>query len=166
MQAGPDLFLKNGEVQDEWKDLGGQSVAIPGLLKTMEDMLKRFGTMTLKEVSVPAIRYAKEGFGTSYTGALTMYDDSVKRKMRISEDVYKRQALEAWAAAEVLGVRALEAMEAAEALEVWAAEEVWVAEEAMEAAEALEALAVGEAMEEENSPEQPLTKHWIEEGCS
>lgn len=66
-------------------------------------------------------------------------------------------ALEAWAAAEALEVRALEA---------WAAEEVWVAEEAMEAAEALEALAVGEAMEEENSPEQPLTKHWIEEGCS
>lgn len=89
VQAGPDLFLKNGEVQDEWKDLGGQSVAIPGLLKTMEDMLKRFGTMTLKEVSVPAIRYAKEGFGTSYTGALTMYDDSVKRKMRISEGFRK-----------------------------------------------------------------------------
>ena len=54
-------------------------------------------------------------------------------------------ALEAWAAGEVLEVRALEAMEAAEALE---------------------ALAAGEAMEEENSPEQPLTKHWIEEGCS
>ena len=66
-------------------------------------------------------------------------------------------ALEALAAEEAWGVRALEA---------WAAEEVWVAEEAMEAAEALEALAVGEAMEEENSPEQPLTKHWIEEGCS
>lgn len=60
-------------------------------------------------------------------------------------------ALEAWAAAEVLEVRALEAWAAAEALEVWAAEE------AMEAAE---------AMEEENFPEQPLTKHWIEEGCS
>nr|WP_170141754.1 gamma-glutamyltransferase [Mediterraneibacter butyricigenes] len=27
--AGPDLFMKDGEVQDEWKDLGGQSVAIP-----------------------------------------------------------------------------------------------------------------------------------------
>ena len=67
--------------------------------------------------------------------------------------------MEAWAAAEVLGVRALEAWAAEEALEVRALE-------AMEAAEALEALAAGEAMEEENSPEQPLTKHWIEEGCS
>ena len=52
--------------------------------------------MTLKEVSVPAIRYAKEGFGTSYTGALTMYDDSVKRKMenigRIPEIVFEEWA--------------------------------------------------------------------------
>lgn len=88
-QAGPDLFLKNGEVQDEWKDLGGQSVTIPGLLRTMEDMLKRFGTMTLKEAAAPAIGYAKEGFGTSYTGALTMYDDSVKRKMKMSEEFRK-----------------------------------------------------------------------------
>mgnify|MGYP000506062877 CR=1 FL=1 len=32
-QGGEDLFLKDGEVQDEWKDLGGQSVAIPGLLR-------------------------------------------------------------------------------------------------------------------------------------
>ncbi|MDB2033810.1 hypothetical protein PMZ84_21630 [[Clostridium] symbiosum] len=41
-----------------------------------------------------------------------------------------------------------------------------MAEEAMEAAEALEVWAAEEAMEEENFPEQPLTKHWIEEGCS
>lgn len=67
-------------------------------------------------------------------------------------------ALEAWAAAEALEVRALEA---------WAAEEAWGvrALEAWEAAEVLGVRAL-EAMEEENSPEQPLTKHWIEEGCS
>lgn len=88
-QAGPDLFLKDGEVQDEWKDLGGQSVALPGLLRTMDNMLKRFGTMSFKEAAVPAIRYAKEGFGTSYTGALTMYDDSVQRKMNLSGDFRK-----------------------------------------------------------------------------
>ena len=45
--------------------------------------------MTLKEVRFPKSWYAKEGFGTSYTGALTMYDDSVKRKMRISEGFRK-----------------------------------------------------------------------------
>ena len=82
--ATQDLFIKDGEVQDEWKDLGGQSVALPGLLKTMDIVLKKYGTMTMKEVSKPAIRYAREGFGMSYTGALTMYDDSVERKMRLS----------------------------------------------------------------------------------
>ena len=67
-------------------------------------------------------------------------------------------ALEAWAAAEALEVRALEAWAAAEVLEVRALE-------AGAAAEDSEVRAL-EAMEEENSPEQPLTKHWIEEGCS
>lgn len=84
-KATADLFIKDGEVQDEWKDLGGQSVALPGLLKTMDIVLKKYGTMTLKDVAAPAIRCVRNGFGTSYTGALTMYDNSVERKMRLSE---------------------------------------------------------------------------------
>ena len=84
-KATADLFIKDGEVQDEWKDLGGQSVALPGLLKTMDIVLNKYGTMTLKDVATPAIRCARNGFGTSYTGALTMYDNSVERKMRLSE---------------------------------------------------------------------------------
>lgn len=84
-KATADLFIKDGEVQDEWKDLGGQSVALPGLLKTMDIVLKKYGTMTLKDVAAPAIRCARNGFGTSYTGALTMYDNSVERKMRLSK---------------------------------------------------------------------------------
>ena len=88
-KATADLFIKDGEVQDEWKDLGGQSVALPGLLKTMDIVLKKYGTMTLKEVAAPAIRCARDGFGTSYTGALTMYDNSVERKMRLSEPFRK-----------------------------------------------------------------------------
>ena len=79
-KAGEDLFLKDGEVQDEWKDLGGQSVAIPGLLRAMETMLREYGTMTLAQAAAPAIRCAREGFGTSYTGELTMEDDSVRRE--------------------------------------------------------------------------------------
>lgn len=87
--AGADLFLKDGAVQDEWKDLGGQSVAIPGLLKTLEVLLQKYGTMTLADTATPAIRLAEEGFGTSYTGALTMFDDSVERKLRLSEAMRK-----------------------------------------------------------------------------
>lgn len=82
--ATANLFIKDGVVQDEWKDLGGQSVAIPGLLKTLEILLEKYGTMPLSKVIQPAIRLAEEGFGTSYTGALTMDDDSVKRKLRLS----------------------------------------------------------------------------------
>jgi len=83
--AAADLFLKDGVVQDEWKDLGGQSVAIPGLLKTLEVLLQKYGTMPLSQVVEPAIRLAEQGYGTSYTGALTMEDDSVKRKLKLSE---------------------------------------------------------------------------------
>lgn len=82
--ARENLFLKDGVVQNEWKDLGGQSVAIPGLLKALEVLLHKYGTMQLSDVAAPAIRFAEQGFGTSYTGALTIYDDSVKRKLRLS----------------------------------------------------------------------------------
>ena len=87
--AKEDLFIKDGEVQDEWKDLGGQSVALPGLLRAMETVLKKYGTMTLKQVAAPAIKCAREGFGTSFTGALTMEDDSVQRKIRLSKTFQK-----------------------------------------------------------------------------
>jgi len=92
--ATADLFIKDGVVQDEWKDLGGQSVAIPGLLKTLEVLLEQYGTMGMADAAAPAIRLGEEGFGTSYTGALTMDDDSVKRKLRLSQamrDLYLKK---------------------------------------------------------------------------
>ncbi len=84
LKATADLFLRDGEVQDEWKDLGGQSVAIPGLLRALDVILREYGTMSLKEVAAPAIRYAQEGFGMSFAGSITMEDDSVQRKRRLS----------------------------------------------------------------------------------
>lgn len=84
-KATSDLFIKDGEVQDDWKDLGGQSVVLPGLLRTLDTILKNYGTMSLEQVCEPAITCALEGFGTSYTGSLTMYDDSVERKLKLSE---------------------------------------------------------------------------------
>ncbi len=87
--AGADLFLKDGVVQDEWKDLGGQSVTLPGLLKTLDVLLSKFGTLSFAQVARPAIKYAQEGFGVGYTGALTMFDDSVTRKLRLSAAMRK-----------------------------------------------------------------------------
>lgn len=83
--ATEDLFIKNGEVQDDWKDSGGQSVAIPSLLRALDVFLKDYGTMNFAEVASPAIALAKNGFGMSYTGALTMYDESVQSKIKKSE---------------------------------------------------------------------------------
>lgn len=84
--AGPELFVQDGVVQDEWKDVGGQSVAMPGLYRAIDTMLTRFGTMRLPQVSAPAIHCARTGFGVSFTGALTMEDESVQRKRTLSEE--------------------------------------------------------------------------------
>lgn len=89
MNATEDLFLKDGEVQNEWKDTGGQSVAIPGLLRAVDLFLKDYGTKSFAEVAAPAIALARKGFGTSYTGALTMTDASVQSKIRQSEAFQK-----------------------------------------------------------------------------
>lgn len=80
-KAKKDLFIDNGKVMNEWKDIGGKCIAVPGLLKSIDVMLKNFGTMTFKDVAKPAIKYAKEGFGTSFIAELTMNDDSVLRKI-------------------------------------------------------------------------------------
>lgn len=84
-RANKNMFLKNGIVQNELKDLGGQSVLVPGLLKTMEILLNEYGTMPLDELIKPAIQYAKNGFYMGYTQAITMFDDSVERKINLSE---------------------------------------------------------------------------------
>lgn len=83
-KAGEDLFLKDGEVQDEWKDLGGQSVASRGLLRAMETMLREYGTMTLAQAAAPATAVPGRASAPSYTGELTMEDDSVRRKLDLS----------------------------------------------------------------------------------
>lgn len=82
--ATEDLFIKDGEVQDEWKDSGGQSVAVPGLLRSLDEMLKKYGTMPFAEVAKPAIDLARNGFAMSYTGSLTMADASVQSKIEQS----------------------------------------------------------------------------------
>ena len=58
--------------------------------------------MTLKDVAAPAIRCARNGFGTSYTGALTMYDNSVERKMRFQKAFRKLLSEGRW---EFLSIR-------------------------------------------------------------
>lgn len=41
------------------------SVSVPGAVRSWEDVLRRFGTTTLKQALQPAIRYAEQGFPVS-----------------------------------------------------------------------------------------------------
>lgn len=64
------MFLNRaGEADPELTEYSGRSVAVPALYRALDTMLKTHGTMTLEQVSQPAIRLAKEGFrcGFVYT---------------------------------------------------------------------------------------------------
>lgn len=57
------MFLgENGEPDPELTEFSGRPVATPAIYRAYEAMLREHGTMTLKEVSQPAIRLAREGF--------------------------------------------------------------------------------------------------------
>lgn len=89
LNADKDLFLEDGIVQDEWKDVGGKSVAVPSMYKALDVILKEYGTKSLLEVSEPAIQLAKEGYTQSFTGSITIKDKSVAHKIAISEEFRK-----------------------------------------------------------------------------
>ncbi len=50
--------------------VGGPSSAVPGSLRGWEKILRRHGRLSLKEVLVPAVRLAREGFRLCRTSAL------------------------------------------------------------------------------------------------
>ena len=63
LNAYQDMFLdKNGEVDLSLTEYSGRSVAVPALYKAMDNLLKKYGTMSWTEVSAPAIKLAREGF--------------------------------------------------------------------------------------------------------
>ncbi len=77
-QAYQDMFLdENGQVDLNLTEYSGRSVASPSLYRAMDTLLKEHGTMTLEEVSAPAIRLAREGFGCGFQFArLTDIDEA------------------------------------------------------------------------------------------
>lgn len=66
--AYQDMFLdENGEVDLNLTEYSGRSTAVPALYRAMDNLLKKYGTMTLAQVSAPAIRYCREGFACGFT---------------------------------------------------------------------------------------------------
>lgn len=60
--ATKDLFASDQAKKEKWSVEGGKAIGVPGWIKGMEYALKKYGTMTLAQVAVPAIRLAEEGF--------------------------------------------------------------------------------------------------------
>ena len=61
--ASADMFLDSkGEQIPNSTQVGYRAVAVPGTVLGLETMLKRYGTMTRKQVMAPAIRLAAQGY--------------------------------------------------------------------------------------------------------
>lgn len=61
--AYEEMFLgEDGNPDPDLTERSGRPVAIPSIYRAYDEMLKKHGTMTLKEVSEPAIRLARHGF--------------------------------------------------------------------------------------------------------
>ncbi|MCI6640692.1 MAG: gamma-glutamyltransferase [Pygmaiobacter massiliensis] len=70
INAYQDMMLdENGEVDLNLTEFSGRSVAVPALYRAMDNLLKKYGTMTWEQVSAPAIKLAREGFPCSFAYA-------------------------------------------------------------------------------------------------
>lgn len=69
-KAWPEMFLgEDGQPSAALTENSGKPVATPGMYRAYEQMLKKHGTMTLTQVSKPAIRLAREGFRAGFVYA-------------------------------------------------------------------------------------------------
>lgn len=66
-----DMFLdENGNVDTTLTEFSGRAASVPGAFRGVDAMLKKFGTMSWKEVAQPAIRLCREGFPAGFMYAL------------------------------------------------------------------------------------------------
>jgi gamma-glutamyltranspeptidase / glutathione hydrolase len=63
--ATPDLFVKDGKVQPELSKRGGLAVAVPGELRGLSEMVRRWGALPFRRCVEPARRLASKGFPVS-----------------------------------------------------------------------------------------------------
>jgi len=57
-----DMFASKQAQDEEWSAYGGKASGVPGWLKGLTYALEKYGTMSLAQVTAPAVRYAEEGF--------------------------------------------------------------------------------------------------------
>ncbi len=69
LRARPDMYRLTavGKVVDDEIVVGHKAVAVPGTLAGLTTALRKYGTMSLKDVIAPAIQLAEEGYPVSKT---------------------------------------------------------------------------------------------------
>lgn len=68
--AYQDMMLdENGDVDLNLTEFSGRSVATPALYRAMDNLLKKYGTMTWEQVSAYPIKLAREGFACGFAYA-------------------------------------------------------------------------------------------------
>ena len=66
LAASKNMYLdKNGDVISNLSTLGYKAIAVPGTVDGMWELHKKYGSMDWKELIVPSIKLAKEGFKIS-----------------------------------------------------------------------------------------------------
>ncbi|HKL17779.1 MAG TPA: gamma-glutamyltransferase [Halalkalibaculum sp.] len=69
LQAGRDMYIRNGEVVPELSREGALAVGVPGVVDGMIKALEKYGNLPLETVMMPAIKLAREGFQLSWLQA-------------------------------------------------------------------------------------------------
>ncbi len=103
-----DMYLDSTGMVDEGKfNMSYLSIGVPGTVAGMEYALKKYGTMSMREVLAPAIKLAKKGFPITYELAhlLKKYEKRLKACPATAEVFYKKDGY--YEAGEILKQRDL-----------------------------------------------------------
>lgn len=89
-KAFRDMYLDaDGNVDESWEWFDGKAVAAPQLYRALERLNSKYSTMSLKELSEPAIRLARDGFTCNFMYEGAMNHALTAHAAKYSEDFRK-----------------------------------------------------------------------------
>lgn len=98
--ATRDMFIRDGKAVPELSTRGGLAVAVPGEVRGLAEMVRRWGALPFRRCVEPAQRLAARGFPVSWhlSRALASLDPKAERDERFVEEIssQKRQEGARW----------------------------------------------------------------------